>query len=151
MSQFLFWNSSLISFITFSLYKTYIFLFLTYSFYLLLTVPSWSHPPTHIPASYSLPFSFECVVSQGSPHPATSSLCSPRYILSHWGQTKHPRLEEYISCTGNSFWDSPTQVVHDPHEDQAAHLLHMWVRPRSNCICSLGGGSDYESPKGSGY
>ena len=34
-------------------------------------------------------------------------------------------LEEHITHTGNSFWDSPVPVVWDPYEDQPEHLLHM--------------------------
>ena len=36
------------------------------------------------------------------------------------------QLEEHIPHTGNRFWDSPFSVVQDPHEDQAAYLLHMF-------------------------
>ena len=99
-------------------------------FCLLTHFISCSLPCSQSPLSESfppslLPFSSE---RMGSPwvslHPGTSSL-GEAWCFLPLRPDKAAQLEEHIPPTGNNFWDSPVPVVPDPHEDQAAHLLHM--------------------------
>ena len=60
-----------------------------------------------------------------SPSSGTSSLCEAKAHPLALSPDKAAQLEEHMTHTGNSFWDSPVPVVWDPYEDQPEHLLHM--------------------------
>lgn len=94
--------------------------FFIYSFYILLTVPlqGWSPPPIiHLPSPLPL-LLWAGGPLPGYPHPGnevSTGICASSPSEDRQGS----QIEENISQTDNSFWDSlPAPVVKDPCEDQ---------------------------------
>ena len=127
--------------------------FKIYSLYIPLTVPSPGQPlpqsfHTHLPFSserVEVPYLVPCPLPPASAS-STSSLCQCSVHSLPLRPDKALQLEEHIPHTGNSSWDSPAPAVQDPHEDQAAHLLHVG-RVRLAHVCPLVSGSVSESNK----
>ena len=105
--------------------------------------PHHTSPPSPI-SFYLLLIFWE---EEGVTPPPISSHWVTRWILSHWGQTRHSFRG--TGSTGRQATDSRTAfvpVLGDLYEDQAVHLLYMCRGQSPACACSLVGGSVSGSP-----
>jgi hypothetical protein len=94
-------------------------IFLTYSLYILLTVPLLV-TPFHNPFPHLLPLLLWAGAPPSPNFKSLPGLALPLPLRSD----KAAQLKEHIPHIGRSFWDNPHSIW-DPHEDQAAYLLHM--------------------------
>ena len=110
---------------------TPLFHFFTYSFYILLTAPSWI--PSYIPSTFLLLFSPEhvratCVLPPVPPTLACQvsvRLELPLPLRPHKAaQLEGSPARTYSTYRQQLLGTHPVGVLQDPHENQAAHLLH---------------------------